>query len=290
MSIVIVQPAVRIRSLAIALLAAGFAAVAAAEAVHYDVFVTSTGSGPGAALVVGGASEDDGTAFVPAGQLRVFGGEVVGTGATPYETEGDGEPGFRAYSQTFLNGANMDPPGVYTALAPGTPLTFDFQSITIGATRNLFFWNGEGPVSFGTVGADVVLTLSDGWTRSIDGASSGIVSGDTIQTTTSGGGVHTHLTTSIAKAGGAPDQGFYLFALRLAMAGYASSEPLYFVFGALDPLAMDAEQFEAFEAAHDTAIDWVGANLVPEPSALPLLGLAAAAAIPLVWRRCRAAA
>lgn len=255
-------------------LALAAATAAHAAPIHYDTFVTSTG--PGSKLLIGGYDDGALTAIVPAEQMRVFGGEVVGSGTTlPFEGEAPGEPGFRAGDQAFLNGAAMTPAGVYTALAGATPLTFTFQPITVGATtRNLFFWNGEGEVGFAPVGGNVVLGLTkpggSGWTRSISGTSSGVQSGSTIQNTGTGGTVHTHLFASIAKDGAAPDQGFYLYALQLSMTGYTSSDPIYYVFGALDPLAL-APQFadlEAFEAAHGLAESWVDSNIayVPEPA------------------------
>lgn len=259
-------------------------AIARADELHYDVFVTASGT----SLVIGGYDDDATVAYVPAGQLRVFGGEVVGTGtAAPYESEAPGEPGFRAASQAFLDGSSMTPTGVYTALSGSTALTFSFQPIAIdAASRNLFFWNGAGAVAFAPVGANVTLGLTKqgagGWTSSINGASSAVVAGNVIQTTSASGGVHTHLFTEIAQDGAAPEQGFYLFALELGMNGYSSSDPLYFVFGALDPLSL-APQFAdlaAFEEAHGLAEGWVETNLVapvPEPSALALAGIGLAA-------------
>jgi len=269
------------------------ATTAHAAPVHYDTFVTSTGTG--SKLLIGGYDDDALTATVPAEQMRVFGGEVVGSGTTlPFESEAPGEPGFRAGDQAFLNGSAMTPSGVYTALANGRPLTFTFQPITIGATtRNLFFWNGSGSVSFGPVGGDVVLGLTKpggtGWTVSISGTASGVQSGNTIQNTGTGGAVHTHLFASIAKDGAAPDQGFYLYALQLGMTGYTSSDPVYYVVGALDPLAL-APQFadlEAFETAHGLAESWVDSNIayVPEPATWLAAAVFAAAGVATRLRR-----
>lgn len=276
-------------SVAAAIAMVGFANVVVAQ--HYDVFVTGSGTD----LVVGGYDDDLGTAVVPPGQLRVFEGEVVGAigGGIPYESEAPGEPGFRASNQTFLDSpSTMDPNGVYTALAASTPLTFNFLPFTIGSnSRNLFFWDGLGSVDFAPVGASVVLGLTKpgggGWTESIDGSSSSVIAGNTIQTTTSTGVVHTHLFTSIGDGGDAPAQGFYLFSLELEMTGYSPSESLYFVYGALDPLSMQyGQSLVDFEESHELAATWVQDNLVapvPEPSTYALMGLAAAA-IPLVRR------
>lgn len=281
------------------LLAAVFASVAGtalvvAEDPHYDVFVT----GSAGRLVIGGYDDAATTAIVPADQLRVFGGEVVPSGTSgPYESASPGEPGFRAATQAFLdNPALTTPAGVYSALPAATPLTFSFLPISIGAdTRNLFYWSGTGAVAFAPAPAGVSLDLTKqgggGWTAGITGTSAGVVAGNTIQITSSGasaGTVHTHLFASISTAGAAPDQGFYLYSLGLQMTGLTDSEPLYFVYGALDPAALTPQELTDFETAHGAAEGWVETNLaaVPEPAALPLAaGLAAAGVVG--WRRRR---
>lgn len=270
--------------------------IANAEGVHYDVFVTASGTN----LIIGGFDDAATVAVVPEGQMRVFGGEVIGSGTTAaFESSAPGEPGFRASPQSSLNNPSlMTPANTYSALAGSTPLTFNFQPITIGAvTRNLYFWDGTGDVAFSPVGSNVVLGLqkkgAGGWTSSINGSFASIVAGNTIQNTGATGSVHTHLYTSIANNGAAPDQGFYLYSLQLQMTGYASSDPLYFVYGALDPSAL-APQFadlEAFEAAHGLAEGWVETNLVavPEPSSVALAGLGVAGLAIRAWRRRQAA-
>lgn len=274
--------------LSVAVLVACLASSLRGEEIHYDVFVT----GSGTRLVIGGYDDAATTATIPAGQMRVFGGEVVGSGSVaPYQSANPGEPGFRAATQAFLNNPSLTTPAnVYTALPPATPLTFSFLPITIGSdTRNLFFWNGAGSVAFAPVASDVTLDLikqgGGGWTQGINGGSASLISGTSLQDTSSGGSpgtVHTHLFTTIGKAGLAPDQGFYLYALQLEMTGYTSSDPLYFVFGALDPAAIQAPfaDLAQFETAHGLAEVWVENNLavVPEPSSLALAGIGAVGA------------
>lgn len=279
--------------LACAIISAGFfGQIVNSEEVHYDVFVTASGTN----LVIGGYDDAATVAIVPEGQMRVFGGEVIGSGTTaPFESSAPGEPGFRASPQSSLNNPSLvTPANTYSALAGSTPLTFNFQPITIGSVaRNLYFWDGTGDVAFSPVGSNVVLGLqkkgAGGWTSSINGSSAGILGGSTIQNTGATGSVHTHLYTSIANNGAAPDQGFYLYSLQLQMTGYASSDPLFFVFGALDPLALAPQfaDFAAFEAAHGLAEGWVESNLVavPEPSGIALAGLGAAGLAGAALRR-----
>jgi len=258
-----------------------------AEEIHFDVFVTTTGTATGSPLIIGGFNDDDSTAVIPGGQMRVFGGHVTGITTAPFVSEGEGEPGFRASSQSFLNGSTMTPEDVYTALLPGRNLTFNFLPISVGtATRNLLFWDGSGPVAFDTVGPDVVLDLArysgptQLWSASITGSTAGVTAGNTIDTTTPAGVVHEHLFTQIAESGAAPQQGFYLFSLQLSMSGYESSDPLYFVYGAYNPTAFTSPftNLAGFEAAHDEALDWVQINVVPEPSSLALAGIGAVGA------------
>jgi hypothetical protein len=187
----------------------------------------------------------------------------------------------------------MTPSGVYTALAASTPLTFNFQPITIGAnTRNLYFWDGIGAVSFAPVGSNVQLGLTKagggGWTQAVDGLSNSVIAGNALQNTTPSGTAHTHLLTSIAQGGGAPDQGFYLTSLQLQMSGYTSSDPIFLVYGAFNPTGWTQQQFDDFDAAHGLAMDWVQVNVVPEPSTCALLTLTVAA-VPFARRRWKAA-
>jgi hypothetical protein len=270
------------------LLGCAFALTACAEEVHYDVLVTSQGG----KLVIGGYDDGLNAAIAP---LNVFGGESLGLGTLdPYLS--DGEPGFRAVSQAFLNDpAKTDPAGVYTALSGTTNLTFTFQPITIGATtRNLFFWDGVGGVDFSPLTAGYALSLQKsgfgGWTRTITGTSAGVVTGATIQETGADGAVHQHLVTEIADNGAGPATGFYLFSLQFQMNGFTPSDNAYFVFGAYD--AENPPDLVAFEAAHGAAELWVENNLVavPEPSSVALAGLGVAGALAAGWRRRRRAA
>lgn len=263
-----------------------------------DVLVVSDGA-PSPKLVIGGWNDEFNTGTIPSDQLLVFGGEAVANdmnASLPYATEGVGEPGFNAVPQSTLdNPAFVTPAGAFSAVAANTPLTFSFLPMTIGAnSRNLFFWDGVGPEpSFAPVASNVSLQLeltgANPWTNAINGSSDAVIAGNTIATTSGSGFLHQHLVTTISKGGAAPDQGFFLFSLQMEMAGFTSSDPLFFVFGALNPADFTTPELEAYEVTHDLAIDWVQDNLVapvPEPSTYAILALGAAA-IPLVRRRLR---
>ncbi|MFM8951893.1 MAG: PEP-CTERM sorting domain-containing protein [Planctomycetaceae bacterium] len=263
----------------------GHAAIA--EAIHYDVLFTS-GSGT---LLTGGYDDAGNNGIAP---LRVFSGEVVGAGtAGPYESAE--EPGFRAPNQAFLNSSAMTPSGVFTALPGNTDLFFNLVPMTInGSSRNLFFWNGSGPVNFAALPASYQLGLvGDFGTAAITGSTSEVTANFLLKKTSADGSLdpgHPHLTTQIADAGDAPAQGFYLFAMQFNMAGLSSSAPAYFVYGAYD--ANSPPDFVTFDAAHAEAEAWVENNLaaVPEPSSLALAGLGAAGVLTAGWGRRRRAA
>jgi hypothetical protein len=82
------------------------------------------------------------------------------------------------------------------------------------------------------------------------------------------GGVHQDLTFSLVDASGvgvpAPDDGVYLWATVVKVAGYTDSEPIYWLAGS----GVD-------EAVIETAVDYVAAQfgVIPEPTSFALLAL-----------------
>ncbi len=264
-------------------------AVSTASAQHFDVLTTSL-SGK---LINGGYDDGNNLSIAP---LRIFEGEVISDGVpgvspstgAPYLAEAPGDPGFRAISQADLNDpTKMTPSAVYTALPASTGFFFDFLPITIGAdTRNLFYWDGTGPVDFAPVASSYELTLNKfgggGFAVTTDGDDAALVMGNNIQTTTALGQIHAHLFAELdVDSGGAldPASGFYLFSLQFRMTGLTTSDPAYFVYGAVDPgsfltgEALDEFLEDEFEPAHELAVEWVNENLVaiPEPSSAVLV-------------------
>ncbi|MEX2114575.1 MAG: PEP-CTERM sorting domain-containing protein [Pirellulales bacterium] len=178
---------------------------------------------------------------------QVFGYDF---GEDPFDPYFIGDPGFN-------NGAFAI--GVYPnngLLPANTTLGFD-------VVTNLQYWDGAGGVSFAAAPVDVSLGLARGsFEVLVDGlGQTGTV--PTIGSTAAAGRVHVHLESTLNYQGtfdpavpNAPD-GVYLVGLTLKLpgSGVADSDPIYLVYN--NGLT---------EEIHDEAIDWVQANLVPEPS------------------------
>ncbi len=201
---------------------------------------------------------------------------LLGVGARVYEGEFEGpfdgiwttdEPGFNAMSST-----NPQLPAGYSALPGDAPASFNANTMGIdGQTSNLYYWDGTGEVSFAPV-SGTVMEISKAPTATfsaiLDGGSSP-VSGFEINTTDSDGFLHQHIDFSVFNTDATdPANGFYLWSLTLtvgdsAISVPASTEPLFFVHGL---------GFED-EVAHEAAIDYINANLVPEPTSVGLIAL-----------------
>lgn len=169
-------------------------------------------------------------------------------------------------------------PGFNAASGSGLPVGSQFKFNLLG---DLQFWDGSGEVAFADVSSGESLDLNFGAsTRTLTG-SSGAQAGFNIQTVGAGGTVHRHLNAFLngpdgntLPAGpgswGAGDSiqaadGIYMFSMQLLLdpnGGIASSDPIFIVFNnGLD------------EEVHDSAIEWVNTNLVPEPMGASLVGL-----------------
>lgn len=213
-------------------------------------------------IVTDGFSDADGTTQT---NLHVFGFDFAENPDDPFFVQ---DPGFNA------------PTG--SGLPVSSQLAFNLPGV-------LLYWNGTGDASFSPVATGESLVLNFGAsTRTITGASAA-QSGFNIQTIGAGGAVHRHLSAflngpdgnAVPAAPGSwgtgdgiqPADGIYLFSMELFVTpagGVAGSDPIYVVFkNGLD------------EASHDLAMEWVSANLVPEPGSALLL----AAPVMLLMRR-----
>jgi hypothetical protein len=161
------------------------------------------------------------------------------------------------------------------------PLGSASGSVTVPAGAQLGFtlngplqvWTGTG---VGSTSARMRLEFAGGALSAVTPISAGNVSGFGLPTGTTGA-FDEHwdffLTGPSGTTGGQlPIAGVYIFETTLSLTGtsapIASAEPIWFVLN-----------FGASEAAHDEAIEWVEANLVPTPSVAGLLGLGAIAAM-----------
>ena len=189
---------------------------------------------------------------------RVYGydfGEVAGD---PYFA---GDPGFNADSGSGLPG--------------GSQLLFDIPAATtFGLPSALSYWGGSGPVSFSSPPSGETLRFNFGSADATAGASPSAVGGFSLVTVAADGSLHRHLNSFLNGSdgnndpadGSPPADGIYLvpMVLRSSDPSILPSEPLFIVFNnGLD------------EAAHDAAIEYVTANVVPEPASAGML-LAAA--------------
>lgn len=190
---------------------------------------------------------------------RVFGYDFGEEPSDPYII---GDPGFN-------NGAF----GI--GIFPNDGLLPVNQTLTFSVLTNLQYWDGTGSVSFDAAPAGVDLGIKRGsFTLHVSGTGQSGVT-PTLGGTAAAGRLHVHVESQLNFTDGtdltlpnAPE-GIYLVGLELALPGLTNSDPIYFLYNnGLD------------EEIHDEAINWVEANLVPEPSslslaAISLLGMAA---------------
>lgn len=196
---------------------------------HVDILIAQDAG----RIVTGGydfaALPDDPVVAPP---LRVFGydfGEVPGQ---PDFTE---DPGF------------VSLPG---AFPPGT-------SFTLHTLGELTYWDGLGAVNFGAPVNAASLLLEKGSASVIAGApGASLLIGSTPGAIT-GQDLHTHVEATLSGSPCVAD-GVYLLELSLSSPnGLADSDPFWIVYG-----------HGAGEEAHEAAMEWVGANLAPEPAVL----------------------
>ena len=243
-------------TLALALTASAAAGHAGAQ--HADILLVVN---PGGNLVAG--QIDIGSTSVLDVDTRVYEGEFEGPFNNIWTTD---EPGFNALSS---GNTGLLPAG-YTTLPGSTSVTFDANAITLNAgTANLWHWNGLGEVNFAAVADPTVLEISNNFSIptfpsiTLDGSGAG-VTGFEIDATGPSGDLHEHTNFRVYNTdASAPDTGFYLWSLTLHAGAGLQTDPLYFVHG----LGIEDE------VAHEAAIGYVEASLVPEPGSAVLLML-----------------
>lgn len=235
--------------------------VAAPAGAHDDVVPYASGG----KILTGGHDDAEGTNTV---EQRVFGYDF---GEDPLDPYFIGDPGFNngAFAIGIFPNDGLLPAG----------FTLAFDVIT-----NLEYWDGTGAVAFAAAPAGIELGLQRGSnTVNISGTgTSGTV--PTIGSTGASGRLHVHLGSLLNAADGidpsppnAPD-GIYFVGLTLKLpgSGLEDSDPIYLVYNnGLD------------EEVHDLALEWVEANLVPEPATWAMMVSGSVALIGVAVRRRR---
>ena len=249
-----------------------------ALAVHNDVLIGAVGG-----KLTGGSADlgDDGE---PGGVgadadnyalgALVFEGELNDTGVGVWE--GD-EPGVNAISQAnhnlFATGGS--------ALPASADLNFTLKAFDIGGdTRNLWYWDGSGPVAFGAPPTGAEMTVFDVFPfATVDGSATDVSAIAPWATTAADGSLHQHRLFQLIDVGNPgvlPAAGVYVIGVEFGMTGLTSSDILMLVLNA----GLDEEDHEAaveFIENLNTNPGGPGDPTVPEPaSALAMvMGLAA---------------
>jgi hypothetical protein len=224
-----------------------------ASAQHFDIFLARPATGSTTVIGgadVGGQTFDDVT--------RIFEVELAPSGPGEYLAL---EPG--------VNHPNINDPGVVAypasavALQSGDILRLAQRTFTVaGNTDDLFYWDGIGAPAFTPATASF----------HVDGAAP--LSG----TAGVGGAFDEHPFLIVDSAATA---GIYLASLTGTVDGFAPSEPVYLVMGTEDlitpaflgigqaefDMLSDDELDEALEAVIEAGVEYVEANVVPEPAA-----------------------
>jgi len=183
------------------------------------------------------------------GDIWVYasGGNLV-TGAWDHDTGDVTSLDRRVFSAEF----GEDPAFPFSTDEPGIGSDLVGTTLTMNMLQGLGIWNGSGFSS----SSDVLQAAFGG--QEVSSSAGGGFSFLVTQ------GLDLHAEFTLAGLRGAdPANGIYLAAFNFAASGLATSQTMWVVYN----LGMDEE-------AHEEAIEWVEANLVPAPGALTLLGLA----------------
>lgn len=164
-----------------------------------------------------------------------------------------------------LNPANTtDDPGFVPEGAEDTPATttfvggqqLAFETVDLGNSGlNFWYWDGTGSPSFGASPHDLTIERTGAGSINLSNGNGGF----TMFAADADGFFDEHLDFTLSAA--TPDEGVYVFGITLsspnASPAVDPSEPVFFV--------MASQGLD--EAIHEAGVDYVAANLVPEPSA-----------------------
>ena len=241
---------------------------AQAQEEHFDVLLFDDGSGN-----LGAAGVDVDTSLPDFGVFAIE-GELFGDSTGPSTYSGD-EPGFFGFGDVD---AGLLAPG--DNLPGGAAVSADFLvEPTLGLS--LSYWDDVSG-TFGATPNNERLTLSDGVATVFGSAfDTTEVTGVAIGTTGADGFIDDHPVYTIegSTSGSAATTGVYLAYGVANVAGLSGpSNPFWFILGTLDgceetlSCTPGQEAFnEGIELQIESAIDYVNANLVPEPSTAWLL-------------------
>jgi hypothetical protein len=130
-------------------------------------------------------------------------------------------------------------------------------SFTLHTLGELTYWDGVGPVTFGTPANAASLLLEKGSASMVIGTPGGALLIGSTPGASAGQDLHTHVEATLSGSPSVAD-GVYLLAWSLSSSnGLADSDPFWIVYS-----------HGAGEEAHEAAMDWVEANLAPEPVVL----------------------
>ncbi len=216
-------------------------------------------AGFGQSVLAGGHGHGHGGDF----GLVIVDGRVV-TGVGDHHHGDVDDIGHRVFSGDFSLvggvGGNWAGSSPGLVVAPGSmPDGVGVSFVIEGALRT---WNGVGGVDFGTVSAHALVI--DFGPVSVGTPFGGEEVNGFVMQYTDAGGVHEHFDYLLD---GSAAAGIYLLRLRFTVEGFQDSESVLAVFNA----GLD-------EWAHDAAIEYVERVLVPAPSVLAMLGIAAVGA------------
>jgi hypothetical protein len=187
------------------------------------------------------------------------------------------------FGADLLPAFSLDEPGFEAddgALMPDDVVSIALPTLTIGpASRSIWHWNGLGAPAFGPSPHELKVTHPGTATSiQVNGMDPSVELG--LAVADADGGLHQDLTFALVDAGGvgvpAPDDGVYLWATVVKVAGYTDSEPIYWLAGS----GVD-------EAVVETAVDYVATQfgVIPEPTSFALLALASVVSGGLgLWR------